>query len=453
MIPLNRNTVFFGIAASLSMLCYFYLGYFFNRADFYELLTLYTFLFLAYLLFIGNKSTWSSSSLFYVGIAFRFILILCIPFLSDDFYRFIWDGQLMLNGENPFEFLPIDYQGQMPQKELLLSNMNSPNYYSVYPPILQYVFGLSVLFQTQSLLSSIVVMRLIIILSDIGSFFLLKKILGRLGMKESKAFLYFLNPLIIIELTANLHFEALMIFSLLAAIYLLIRSKVVGSAAFWSMAFLVKMIPLFFLPLLLRKLHWKGIFVFALSFIATLLIVSAPIIDSTSLANIKSSLDLYFENFEFNASIYYILRWLGFQLSGYNMIGVIGPLLGVISFVVLLYFLLIKSQSSWKLALRNMLFAVTAYYLLALIIHPWYISTLLALACFGSYLYPVLWSYLIVFSYSAYTQEVVEESPIFLLLEYLPLFILIIYELRKRDGIIHFLENENISILKRKILK
>jgi hypothetical protein len=37
------------------------------------------------------------------------LLLFAVPALSDDFYRFVWDGRLLFNGINPYTILPADF--------------------------------------------------------------------------------------------------------------------------------------------------------------------------------------------------------------------------------------------------------------------------------------------------------------------------------------------------------
>ena len=84
------------------------------RSDFIKLISLYVALF-----FITSRLIkmygWNFWLLAGIGIACRVIFMPAIPNLSQDFYRFIWDGQLMVQGVNPYLFTP----------EMLLSNAAS----------------------------------------------------------------------------------------------------------------------------------------------------------------------------------------------------------------------------------------------------------------------------------------------------------------------------------------
>ncbi len=67
----------------------------------------------------------------------RIACSLDLPLLSDDFYRFIWDGQLLLEGVNPIGKIPTDVSLDLRNEGRLLDQMNSRDYPSVYPPLHQ----------------------------------------------------------------------------------------------------------------------------------------------------------------------------------------------------------------------------------------------------------------------------------------------------------------------------
>ncbi len=69
--------------------------------------------------------------------------------------------------------------------------------------------------------------------------------------------LYALNPLVIVELTGNVHFEALMIVFLLAFLLALHRNQVRRAALFLALSAGVKLLPVLFLPLVLARKGWK----------------------------------------------------------------------------------------------------------------------------------------------------------------------------------------------------
>jgi hypothetical protein len=142
------------------------------------------------------------------------------------------------------------------------------------------------------------------------------------------------------------------------------------------------------------------------------------------------SIDLYFRKFEFNASLYYLLRWIGIEATAYNQIAIIGPLLALASTISLL---IISWLGRHKLTLTETgLLLYTSYYLMSTTVHPWYIIVPLFLGVFTNFKYITLWSYTIFFSYSAYQSKEVSENTYWLIAEYLPVIIILIIEIRKK---------------------
>ena len=89
----------------LSLVCYFFFAYFLERTQFYIVTFLWIALFSSFYLLLQNKNS-SFNTLIIVAILFRCIFLFATPNLSQDFYRFIWDGRMLLNGFNPYLYLP-----------------------------------------------------------------------------------------------------------------------------------------------------------------------------------------------------------------------------------------------------------------------------------------------------------------------------------------------------------
>src|SRR5262245_17331799 len=64
--------------------------------------------------------------------------------LSDDVFRYAWDGALILDGIDPYAVLPIEVVGRAGLSAADLSLLNSPGYYTIYPPLAQAVFAAGV---------------------------------------------------------------------------------------------------------------------------------------------------------------------------------------------------------------------------------------------------------------------------------------------------------------------
>ena len=245
----------------ISLLAYFVIAYGVHRHETVALFSLYFLLFGIYV-FVIKVATSETLEFWILGaVLFRFVLLLALPNLSDDFYRFIWDGRLLANGIHPFSELPDFYLSSglsIPGiDQALYDQLNSQAYFTIYPPLAQFIFWISALASPQSILGSVVVIRIFVLAAEIGSLFLIKRLLIEFNLHPKKILVYALNPLVILELTGNLHFEAFVILFLLLSLYLLYKSKIISSGISFGLAVGAKLLPLIFLPLFLIRLGLK----------------------------------------------------------------------------------------------------------------------------------------------------------------------------------------------------
>ena len=145
-----------------------------------------------------------------------------------------------------------------------------------------------------------------------------------------------------------------------------------------------------------------------------------------------SSIGLYFNSFEFNGSIYYLFREIGFQIYGYNQIeniGTIGQGIVLISSIIIL----IKSRETkdFKSLFTYFVWMLLIYYAVASIVHPWYIIYLLTFSILTNLKFPLMWSFVVVLSYYAYKDiGIVEENYWLIGVEYIILLFAIIWDLK-----------------------
>ncbi|MGB5653643.1 MAG: mannosyltransferase, partial [Robiginitalea sp.] len=247
------------LLVALGLVFYGVFGYELNRSDSIRLVTLFAALFfLSYKLIQFEK--WNLRFMVTSGLLFRAVLLFALPNLSQDFYRFIWDGNLILEGLNPYLLTPDAWMARggpaFPEVSELYEGMGSLSSanYSNYPPVKQYFFALCVYLGGQTVLGSVISMRLMIILADLGILYFGRRVLKKINRAPHLIFWYFLNPLVIIELTGNLHFEGVMLFFFILAMFLMVSGKWFLAVIPYALSIGVKLIPLLFLPLLLPLL-------------------------------------------------------------------------------------------------------------------------------------------------------------------------------------------------------
>lgn len=434
---ISKKNITINAALCISALCYFVLAYYTKRENPLFLFGTLGVLFAFY--FYISKLTFSERSfnlLLLSAIVFRLLFIFAIPALSDDYFRFIWDGRLIDSGINPFVYLPDHIQANSfltgEANTELFNKMNSPHYYSVYPPILQVVFFIAAKLSFNNNFVAVIILRIFILLAEFGTYFFLRRILVHLKLPKTKVLLYLLNPLVIIELSGNLHFEGVMLFFVAAALYYFVTNNLIYSSILFAFAVCTKMIPLVILPLIVRKLGLKNGFIYSLIILILSVILFLPFLNQQLISNIGSSVGLYFQKFEFNASIYYLFRWVGFHLTGYNAIGIIGKLLPMLSLIfILIITLRFKSKNSDVLFFDKVLQILLVYYLFSLIIHPWYISFLVLISVFSNFRFALIWSLLIFGSYLTYVTLPYKENMWIVVLEYSVVLVWFLIEQRK----------------------
>jgi len=440
MSAIKNNTILFFALIGLSAILYFLFAYHIHRSDFTNVFVIYAALFL---LFLGIYQPKKNNFLILasVGILFRIIFIVAIPNLSQDFYRFIWDGRMLLNGFNPYLFTPESFiqNGELPinQAQELYKGMGQLNgsNFTNYPPINQLCFVLANLFSSNSILGSVIVMRIQIILADIGILYFGKKLLEQLHLPVSTIFLYFLNPFIIIELTGNLHFESVMLFFLVWSLYLLHAGKWKTAAVVLACSIAVKLIPLFFLPLFYQRFKLKQLIIFYGIILTTVVLLYLPFFNAAFITNYTQSVGLWFKTFEFNASFYYLARAIGYQISGYNQIVVIGKIIPLLVISIILIITFFRENKTSIQLITAMLFSLSIYFFLSTTVHPWYVASLVLLSIFTKYRFALVWSFIIILSYHAYANNVFNENLRVVGLAYTLLFLFIFWEIRMRQYI------------------
>ncbi len=432
------------LAASLLLaVIYGYIAYFLVRKEFSLLMALTALGFFS-TYFVIRYSNFAFKQLYGLAIIYRLIFIFSIPQLSQDFFRFFWDGQLIINGLNPYlhnvdhYFTSGNLINSLHQAETLRQGMGelSAGNFSNYPPVSQYLYALSAGLARDSVMIFIVALRLLLIGFELIVIYYGKKLLKAFNRDSKAIFLYALNPLCIIEITGNLHLEGVMISFFVMSIYYLMQKKYLVSGIILSLSIGTKLVSLIALPLIVMylwrryplPLRSKSITAFLLGLVFALGVQFLPFFNVVFLTNFSESIGLWFGKFEFNASIFYLVRWIGYQIYGYNIIQSYGVIMPVVVSIIFL-FITLKMKGNLKSILACFMWMLMIYFLFSTTVHPWYILFPLALGVLTNYKFPILWSFLVFLSYYAYTDTKFMESAIILTIEHIFLILFCIYEL------------------------
>ena len=434
MSKVRTGNMIFWLAAFLSLAGYLLISYLIPRHETLPLLINYSLLFIVFLLMYRfSDPDQFVNKAYLIGFLFRLSLLLLVPNLSDDVYRFIWDGHLTANGLNPYTHTPEYFLSDPEYEKLGLTHslfaLFGKNTHSSYPPLDQAIFSLSVWFSPHSLFGSILFIRIIALLFEAGNIWLIRKLLKGSGMPAKLGLLYVLNPLVILELSGNLHFEGIMIFFLLSALWMIYNSRFLSAGILLGLAILTKLIPLIYLPFLwIRYGKNKGSRLVISAALITL-VGFIPFLQLKSMGGFLNSLALYFNKLEFNASIYFLIRQAGYWITGYNIIFVVGPLLGLITFLLIIWLSSTSRAKDRKLE-EIWMWLMMIYLAMTTTLHPWYIITLLVLSLFTRYRFPVIWTYFIFLTYGGYNLTGYQPNYWVIGLEYLMVYGAMIWEIK-----------------------
>ncbi|MCR9171127.1 MAG: hypothetical protein NXI10_01440 [bacterium] len=438
----------FWIFAAVSTLLYLLFAQELKRTEHLELFLSFVILIVLWLL-MQRFATNSWKLLFVTGLIFRLCFLFATPHLSDDYLRFLWDGELSKDGYEVFEFTPNQYKKHVSEEHLAKyenmlndstaefpTGMNSKKYFSIYPTVNQFVFQTSAL-GSDPHRANLDILRLWILIAEIASFFLLKALLtpkdkASKGAQTRYLSLYWLHPLIIIELTGNLHLEALAITFILLALYLSRLNHWVGAGIAVALGVMTKLTPLLLLGAFFKQLHWKRWLVqCAIAGIVSIGLFSIYV-NTETFVNFKSSVGLFFAWFSFNAGIYYSLKELVLLISGTDISSLISLCFPFISAAIMLWIVFFKKTDVPTTAL--LLF--TTYFLFTPILHPWYVTILVPLAVLSKKVFPLVWSVLIFGTYLAYGATF-KEPLWFIIIEFAVVITFLFAEFKQKQNWTH----------------
>ena len=161
--------------------------------------------------------------------------------------------------------------------------------------------------------------------------------------------------------------------------------------------------------------------------------------------NYIKTIQLWFTTFEFNGSLYNIVRTIGYQVKGYNIIRELGKITPLIIIILILIFSLLGSNRKPIQIFKNMLLLLSFYFFISTTVHPWYIINLLFLGILTGYIYPIIWSLTVFWSYSAYGFEGVKENVFLQISAYALVYGFFFYEIIK-SSLGHHLQKPNFFI-------
>ena len=163
---------------------------------------------------VREQCGWAVALAVFAGaIVFRLILFAQPPMLSDDIYRYVWDGRVINAGFNPFSHVPADPALVLLRDEAIYSLVDKKDYaVTIYPPMAQAVFAV-----VTRLSGGLSAMKLAMLAFEALAVAAMWSLLKRMGKNPLLVVAYLWHPAPIWEIANNGHVDAVMMALLLAA--------------------------------------------------------------------------------------------------------------------------------------------------------------------------------------------------------------------------------------------
>lgn len=311
--------------------------------------------FVIYLLAIATGRPLSGAGPFAIalvgGLMFRLILLPEPPFLSDDFFRYLWDGQVQAAGLNPFRHAPAD-AAVAGIDDALRARVNHPRVPTIYPPLAQLAF-----LAAAALPGGWLALKLLWLLCDLGVATLLWRLVPadwRLGAWT----IYWWSPLVVVEVAWNAHLDLLGVLPLVLAIALSRRSRGRGTAigAALACAALVKYFAAGLLPAAARAARPARVIA---AFAGTALALYLPYLDAGP--RLGAGLFTYARTWRFNDGLYHVLTWIATPTAA-----------RFVAATIVLLMIVQSARNRWDLE-RAAFWITGSILILSPTLHPWYL--------------------------------------------------------------------------------
>ena len=214
----------------------------------------------------------SSRSTFLIVVVFaglfRLSLVFSPPYLSDDIYRYIWDGRVQAAGINPYRYLPSAPELAHLRDDRIYPKINRRDYApTIYPPLAEALF-----FVTTRISESVVWMKLTMLVFEAVAVWAILQLLASFGLARQRLLIYAWHPLVIWEFAGSGHVDAIAIAFIALAFLAWRKSANVGAGLALACATLIKLFPMVLFPALLKRERW----IIPLAFVTTILVAYLP---------------------------------------------------------------------------------------------------------------------------------------------------------------------------------
>jgi hypothetical protein len=299
------------------------------------------------------------------------LLLLTRPALSDDMYRYVWDGRVQAQGISPYRYPPDAPEVQALRDRDVWPAINRRSAVTIYPPGAQAAFALL----WRIVPDSVRWFQAAMAAGGLVAGALLVGLLRSLGRSPARVLIYLWSPLLAFETAHAAHVDGLVLPLLVGAWWARVRERDGLVGLLLGLATSVKLYPILLIPALWRPRHRRGRWRLPLGFTLGLGACYLPYL-WTSGPHVLGYLPRYFGE-RFNMGLAGLLVPLWERVGIDPSAGGLALSLGVLA---LLGLLMVRHPAADAVAaLRRCVWLIGAFVLLTQNLFSWYLLWLLPL--------------------------------------------------------------------------
>lgn len=339
--------------------------------------------------------------------------------LSDDAYRYRWDGWVLTHGVDPYSFAPADrsidhlaftsHDGAAYPQVVPYGHMHT-----IYPPGAQIILGSITLFSsTNEMVFKLIWWAIIMVL--------VFAVIRSLDDHYRTLFLVAIScPVILFHGIMDMHLDMIMALLTVLSIILNSKGRPLLASGILGFAITVKFLPVLALPILLRARSWDQRLKLLGVICAVVALVYAPFFG----ADVFGSLSTFVEKWQSNSALYSLLR-VFFDDGIVRIVMAVMELAGLLKI-----WWMYRAQPAFAMAS-----SIIVILLCSPVVHPWYLMMPLMLFPFAPLRSTVAWGatmWIYGIAYTTYKGDGVWlDHPIALACEFLPVVVALVIDMRR----------------------
>jgi hypothetical protein len=322
----------------------------------------------------GPATTAQIVLIFVFAIAFRAILVFSQPRLSDDMYRYIWDGRVQASLINPYIYPPDAPELAHLRDDVIWPLINRKSAVTVYPAGAELAFAAIWRLWPDNVHWYQAVMAA----GDLLAGLLLVPLLRALGRSPRTALIYLWSPLLIFETAHSAHIDGLVLPFLVGAWLARLKGRDALTGFLLGAATALKLYPVLLLPILWR-LHdqtrrLRPVYSTPLAFLAAFLVPYLPYLSAG--AGVAGYLPDYLKE-RFNPGLaYFIGEWVK-EAGGVSERAILILIIAALGVVYLAF--IMRPNADGESAIRRCIWPIGVFTLLTQNLFPWYMLWMLPL--------------------------------------------------------------------------